>query len=160
MDLEALRERAGVWAGVLLLVVGLGLVVVAVWLGRDVPLWLFGRRVEAEVVDVWMVQTGESGDEDFKEVYFDFFAEYQFTTEAGQVITRTAKLAVSEWSELGKGSRVAVIYSPSRPDRAQLDNRRFLPLFTVCYVPILLLTFALLAGGWNLLRPYLAALKR
>lgn len=158
--MESVRERASMAAGVLLLIVGLGLVFVVISLGRYIPLWVMGQSANAKVLDLWFEQIGEAGDEDRKELYYDYFVRYQFTTPAGETITRTAKISASEWFELGEGGYVRVIYLSSDPANSQLDNRRFLPLFATCYIPVIIMTVVCLAAGWHLARPIIVELKR
>jgi hypothetical protein len=158
--MESFRERASMAAGVLLLIVGLGLVYVVISLGRYIPLWVVGQSANAEVLDLWFEQIGEAGDEDRKELYYDYFVRYRFTTPPGETITRTAKISASEWFELGEGGYVRVIYIPSDPANSQLDNRRFLPLFTVCYIPVIIMTGVCLVVGWHLAQPIIVELKK
>ncbi len=89
-------------AGVLLLLVGLAcLAFVAVNLAKDVALWVFGQRTQAEVVELWVeeVSGGEVG-----ELVFRYYMRYRFTAPNGQVIVKDTSVAASEWIGLGQGS--------------------------------------------------------
>ncbi len=158
---ETFHKRAEVAAGALLLIIGLGfLVFVLVSLSRDLPIWVLGRRVEAEAVDLWVERTGEIGDEDSKEIYFEYFIRYQFTTPSGETFTKVARISVNEWANLGEGGQVPVIYLPLWPANSRLDDRQFIPFFMGCYIPIVVLIWICLTAGWNLVRPAVVKLKK
>jgi len=144
-------------SGVLFLVIGLILLAfVVVNLARDASIWVLGRRVTAEVVDLWVEQTGENEEE---ELTFRYFVRYQFTTSDDQVITGTSSVWVNEWAFMREGSPVAVVYFPLYPAHNRLDESRLVPILACAYLPFALLSWAGLVVGWNLIRPALASLK-
>jgi hypothetical protein len=158
--MEIFRERIKIAVGVLLLIVGLAsLVFIVVNLAQDLPIWLLGRRVDAQVVELWVERVGEIGNEDYQEVTFDYFIRYQFATPAGETFTRVVKTSVSEWATLEEGGRVAVIYLPFRPAHSRLDDRRFLLFFIAAYVPFALVVWLCLTYGWSLVQPLTIRVK-
>jgi hypothetical protein len=83
--------------GVLLLVLGLAcLAYVVVQLANDLSLWLWGKQVEAEVVEMWADPVGEAQD---GVLSFEYFVRYQFVTPDGQVVTGMAQVGPGEWAE-------------------------------------------------------------
>jgi hypothetical protein len=137
-------------AGALILVVGLVcLTVLVVNLGRDLSLWVLGRRVTAQVVDSRYEMVDVADGAEFTARYF---ITYEFTTPAGKIITGTSQLGGMEWSALGVGSPVDIVYFPLYPVHNRLDDTRFILLFAITYVPIVFLTWAGLTLGCYLLR--------
>lgn len=137
-------------AGALLLIIGLICLAVAiVSLARDLSIWVLGRRTTAEVVASWVERLG---DDEEGELTFQYFIRYRFTAPGGQVITKTSNVEVREWSSLGEGSLVTVVYFPLYPTHNRLDEARFVPLLACAYVPLAFLTWAGLRVGWHLFR--------
>jgi hypothetical protein len=136
--------------GGLVLIVALFLTaLLALQLSRDLALWVFGSEVKADVVDRWVEQIG---DEDEGELQFEYYLRYQFTVANGQTLTGTTTLSVSEWAG-GDGGQVDVVYFPPYPQHNRLDDSRYVPLLACSYVPLILIAGAVLAAGWQLLRP-------
>jgi hypothetical protein len=89
--------------GVLLLIFGLACVALIVAnLARDLSLWVFGQRVEAEVVELWAERTS---DEDAEQHTFRYFVRYRFATPDGKVITGASGVNPVEWVGLGSAGR-------------------------------------------------------
>lgn len=89
--------------GTLLLLIGvIGLAVLLLGLARDVSLWVFGRPIEAEVIELWAEEISEEGD---AELNFRYFVRYRFSTPDGVVITRVSPVAAAEWAGLGHAAR-------------------------------------------------------
>jgi hypothetical protein len=141
-------------AGAVLLAVSLGLAVfLAISLARDVPIWFLGRDTMADVVDLWVEQTSENeeGDRTFR-----YYVRYQFTPAAGQPISRTMTLPVTEWSTLSKGGRVKITYFPPYPVHNRIEEARYMPVLACAYVPLLVACAAGLAASWHLLETGIA----
>jgi hypothetical protein len=137
-------------AGALILVLGLVcLTVLVVNLARDLSIWVLGRRVTAQVVDSWYERVEVDDGAEFTARYF---ITYEFTTPAGKIITGTSQLGGLEWSALGVGSPVDIVYFPLYPLHNRLDDTRFILLLTITYVPIVFLTWVGLTLGCYLLR--------
>ncbi len=89
--------------GTLLLVFGLAcLAFIIINLARDLSLWVFGQRVEAEVVKLWAERTS---DDDAEQHTFRYFVRYQFATPDGKVITGSSGVNPVEWVGLGSSGR-------------------------------------------------------
>jgi hypothetical protein len=145
-------------AGALLVLFGLVcLAVVLVSLARDLPIWVLGRRTQAEVLETWLEQT-RSNDEG--ELSFEYFVRYQFTTSRGRVLTSVSTIGVNEWSGLEQGDLIIVVYFPPYPAHNRLDDSRFVPIYACTYVPTVVLGWAGLVFGWRLLQPALAHLRQ
>ena len=137
-------------AGVLILVLGLVcLTVLVVNLARDLSIWVLGRRVTAKVVDSWYEMVDVADGAEFTARYF---VTYEFATPAGKAITGTTQLGGMEWSALGVGSPVDIVYFPLYPLHNRLDDTRFILLLAITYVPIIFLTWVGLTLGCYLLR--------
>ena len=160
--LNALREQRSVnahpnerrlgrtVAGALILVLGLVcLTVLVINLGRDLSIWVLGRRVTAQVVDSWYEMVDVADGAEFTARYF---ITYEFTTPAGKIITGTSQLGGMEWSALGVGSPVDIVYFPLYPVHNRLDDTRFILLLAITYLPLVFLTWAGLTLGCYLLR--------
>ena len=151
--IPAHRERIDVGKalrGLFLLAAGLfSMVLLLNSLAPQVARWVLGERVMAEVVDSWTEPVGDAED---GVLDFRYFVRYRFTTANGTVITNTAPVSMSEWSGLGEGSRVAVVYFPSRPDRNQLDESRYALLLSCSYVPFLAASGLALVAGFRQMR--------
>lgn len=141
-------------AGLLLLVIGLCCAAfVVASLARDVSLWAFGRRARAVVVETWAEPIGE-------ESGFQYFVRYQFQTADGQMVTRKASVAAQEWTGLGLGDWVEVVYLPLYPAHNRLDDSRLAPVLACAYLPLVFLSGAGLAWGWRLAEPIRARFLR
>lgn len=136
--------------GVLVLVFGLVcLTLLVVNLARDLSLWVLGRRVTAQVVDSRYEMIDVADGAEFTARYF---ITYEFTTPAGKVVTGTSQLGGMEWSALGVGSPVDIVYFPLYPSHSRLDDTRFILLLAITYLPLIFLTWAGLTLGCYLLR--------
>lgn len=160
-------------AGILLIVIGLCLLtVISVYLLKDISIWILGRRNEAQVVAAWAEEVSGEG----STPYFRYFVRYQFATPHGETVTGISAVAAQEWAGLGMGGpvnavyqeqanvpqygvggidsghRVTVVYFPLYPAHNRLDDTRLVPVLACAYVPLLLLGWAVLAGGRHLIR--------
>lgn len=138
--------------GGLVLVVALFLAALLAWqLARDLAIWVLGRDVKAEVVDLWVEQVGE---QDEGELDFQYYMKYRFATVGGETITETTTLSVAEWAGgYEEGGQVDVVYFPPYPRHNRLDDSRYVPALACSYVPAILIAVALVAAGWQLFRP-------
>jgi hypothetical protein len=118
-------------------------------LAADLSLWLLGRRATATIVDQWAERVGE---QDEGELTFRYFVRYEFTSPGGQVVTKTSSLSVLEWGALETGGPVSVVYFPLVPAHTRLEEGRFIPILLCSYLPLTLVGWAGLAGGWHLIR--------
>jgi hypothetical protein len=137
-------------AGALLLLVGL--VSTAFLLGNvasDVSIWVLGRSVTGRVVDQGVEQIGDANE---GELTFRYLITYEFTTRSGRTITKTTTLAAPEWSSLGVGSPVSVLYFPLFPSHARLADQRFIAVYLCSYLPFALVGWAGMSLGWYLFR--------
>jgi hypothetical protein len=135
-----------VLAGTVILVLGLaGCLFLAINLARDASLWLLGRHTAAQVIDSRIEMTTAADPED---VVVHCYIEYQFATPAGQVFERSTRVAPNELVEVG-GS-VAVVYFPLYPAHNRLDESRYVPLLACAYLPLMLVSFAVLSVGWHM----------
>lgn len=143
------RSWVGMMAGGLLLIISLVcLAFLAVLLARDLSIWVLGRHTTAEVVDLWVERTSEEG---AAELTFDYYVQYQFEASNGQVVTRTAIMAALEWSGIGIGSPVDVVYFTLYPAHNRLDDSRYIPVLACAYVPLVFLCLAGLMAGRHFL---------
>lgn len=162
----------------LLLAVGLGCLTFLLFsLARDLSLWVFGRRVEAVVVDRWAQETSPEG---ALVKSFEYYIAYQFTTKDGRRFTRASTVGSREWVGLGMpgashvvyqeqetvpadwvqdevrgtapGELVEVLYFPPYPAHNRLRDTRYIPVYFCLYVPVLVLALAGLYLGLSVLR--------
>jgi hypothetical protein len=79
-------------------------------LARDASLWVFGRRAEAQIEELWAESVGgeDTGEQDFR-----YFVRYQFRTEQGQVLTGTSRVGAGEWGGLGTAGQARVDWNGS-----------------------------------------------
>lgn len=83
------RPLGRMLAGVSLLSIGLiCLAFVVINLVEDIPIWVLGRPVTAEVVDSWAERTSDNIE---GELTFQYFIRYRFAAPNGQVITKDLK---------------------------------------------------------------------
>jgi hypothetical protein len=118
------------------LTLGLGglacLAFLVVYLVQDVSFWLLGRKVAAEVVEVWAEPVGqlESGELDFR-----YFLRYRFTTADGREFGNTSRVSVGEWIGVGHGQQSQARADPldgqAVPAAAPVPQpQRHIPQFT------------------------------
>ena len=137
--------------GLVLVVALIVAALLALQLARDLAIWVLGREVKAEVVDIWVEQLGE---QDEGELEFEYYLQYSFTARSGETITKTTTVSASEWAGGSEeGGQIDVVYFPSYPQHNRLDDARYVPLLACSYVPALLIAGALLVAGWQLFRP-------
>jgi hypothetical protein len=118
-------------------------------LAADLSLWLLGRRTAATVVDQWAERVGEQEE---GELTFRYFVRYEFTAPGGRVITKTSPLSVLEWGAMETGGTVSVIYFPLYPSHTRLEEARFIPILLCSYLPLALVGWVGIRGGWDLIR--------
>jgi len=120
-------------------------------LARDLALWVLGREVQAEVVDLWVEQLGDQKE---GELAFQPYLQYRFTTRSGETITTTMSVSMNEWaSGSEEGGQIDVVYFPPYPQHNRIDDTRFVPLMVCGYMPAVLIAVALLVAGWQLFSP-------
>lgn len=78
------------------------LVLIVVYLARDLSLWVLGQRTTGQIVEKWAEQTSS---DDQRERTFRYLVRYQFTTPDGRVFTRSSTVAPQEWVGLGRGAQ-------------------------------------------------------
>jgi len=138
--------------GALLLAIGLVVFVVMLSFAvKDFPLWIFGKHVQAEVVETWVERTDNIGEREGGELKFDFYLRYQFTTPGGQVVTKTSKASAIEWSGMGKGQNIDIVYFPLYPDLSRLDDSRWVLFLSCTYLPLIVISIIGLRVGWYML---------
>jgi hypothetical protein len=162
----------------LLLTAGLGCLIFLVFsLARDLSLWVFGRQVDAVIVDRWAQETSPEG---ASVKSFDYYLAYQFTTPDGRSFTRATTVGPREWVGLGMpgashvvyqeqamltadwvqdevpgtapGEVVEVLYFPIYPAHNRLSDTRYIPVYLCLYVPMLVLALVGLRLGLSVLR--------
>ena len=145
------RRPGRVLVGALLLLAGLlCLAFVLYSLGRDISVWVLGRPVEAEVVELSVVRT--SGSEE-QEMTFDYYVTYRFTTPGDRSIVNRVKAGVREWGALNEAGPVSVVYFPLYPAHNRLDDSRFVSLLACSYLPLMVASWAALGVGLYLIQP-------
>jgi len=138
--------------GALLLAIGLVIFVVMLSFAvKDFPLWILGKHVQAEVVETWVERTDNIGNREGGELKFDFYLRYQFTTPSGQVVTKTSKASAIEWSGMGKGQTIDIVYFPLYPDLSRLDDSRWVLFLSCTYLPLIVISILGLRVGWYML---------
>ncbi len=141
------RETVG---GALVFALGLAcLGFLVVNLSSDLSIWVLGREATGHVTEQWVERLG---DQEEGELTFSYHVRYQFTTRRGTVITQASTLGVGEWSSLGEGSPVEVVYFPLIPSHARLADQRFIPVYACTYLPFAIVAWAGLRAGRYLLR--------
>lgn len=138
--------------GILLLAIGL-VVFIAMFsfAVKDIPLWIFGKHTQAEVVETWVERTDNLGEREGGDLKFDFYLRYQFTIPSGQVVTKTSKASAIEWSGMGKGQTIDIVYFPLYPDLSRLDDSRWVLFLSCTYLPLIVISILGLRVGWYLL---------
>ncbi len=138
--------------GVLLLAVGLFIFTAMLYYAaQDFPLWIFGRHTQAEVVETWVERTDNIQEGEGGEFTFDFYLRYQFATSDGQIITKTSKASAIEWSGMGKGQSIDILYFPLYPNLNRLDNSRWVFFLSCTYLPLIVISLIGLRVGWYML---------
>lgn len=95
------RPAAKTLIGLPLLLLGLAcLAFMLLNLAQDLSLWVLGQHTTAQVVDLWIE---ESGEDQTGQPTFQYFLRYRFTTADGQVITKVSSVSATEWVGLGQG---------------------------------------------------------
>ena len=140
-----------IWGGLLFTI---GLLVTAFTLffaAKDFPLWVFGKHVQAEVVETWVERTDNLQEREGGELKFAFYLRYQFTTPGGQVITKTSKASATEWSSMTKGAPIDIVYFPLYPQLNRLDDSRWVLFLSCTYIPLVVISVIGLRVGWYML---------
>jgi hypothetical protein len=137
-------------AGAVLLLAGVASTVFLLSnLASDLAVWVLGRSATGQVVEQWVERIGDA---DEGELSFHYYVRYEFTTASGRTITKTTRLAVTEWSNLEVGGPVAVLYFPLYPSHARLADQRFIGVYLCSYLPFAIAGWAGMSAGWYLLR--------
>lgn len=151
------RSWGRVLAGVLLSSAGLVcLIVTTLFLARDASIWVFGRSVEAEVLELRLER---ADDYEEGELSFEYFVRYQFATSNGRVVVSSSPISGIEWSGLTEGSLIDIRYFPLYPEHNRLDDSRYVPLLVCTYIPLVFLSWVVLSSGWYLVRTGLSRSK-
>jgi len=136
--------------GIVILLLTLGLAsFLAVNLVRDVPLWIFGRVIMADVLETWVERVDERQTD---EIAFNYYLRYQFSTPDNRSYTRTTQVSVGEWSMAGDIGKVAVRYFPYFPQLNRLDDSRYIFILSCAYLPLIVVSWAGIQVGMYLLR--------
>jgi hypothetical protein len=145
------RRPSKVLAGMLLFFIGLACLILVIYnLGKDLSVWVLGKQVDAEVVELFVVRTST---EEEKEMTFDYFVKYQFTTPGGQLVVSSVQADVREWGALTEGGPVSVLYFPLYPAHNRLDDSRFVSLLACSYLPLMVAGWVALGVGLYLIQP-------
>lgn len=160
--MQHLFKRVG---GIILLILGLaGAGFLVYQLGRDLTIWVLGRHAPAYVTEKWVERTETSTEEQLE---FNYYLEYVFETRRGAVVTTTKPVSVNEWGgtlpparkipeeppsfvanqSLVQDRPIDVVYFPLYPRHNRIDDSRYVPFLLLTYVPVIGITFALLALG-------------
>ena len=140
-----------IWGG-LLLAIGLFVTAFTIFFAaRDFPLWVFGKHVQAEVVETWVERTDNLQEREGGELKFAFYLRYQFTTPSGQVITKTSKASATEWSSMSEGAPIDIVYFPLYPQLNRLDDSRWVLFLSCTYIPLIVISIIGLRVGWYML---------
>jgi len=135
--------------GFVILVLGLWLFsFLLVSLSDNLPLWLLGQTVSAQVDESWVEKTGENR---AGEQSFQYFIQYSFTTLDGDNLSGTSSVAVGEWLLLDAVGEIQVVYLPANPSVNKLSDARFIPLILCSYIPLIIIGLSLLLAGWSML---------
>ena len=138
-------------AGGLLLLMGLVCLGLVVWnLGKDLSIWVFGRRTVGEVEALRVERVGEETE---GELAFRYYVQYRYSTPSGRTFVDVSTLSVLEWGNLEEGGPVDVVYFPLYPAYSRLEESRFVPLLACAYIPLIIVAWASLGSGYTLLRP-------
>lgn len=136
--------------GIVLLVFGLILAIaLAFYLANDLTIWVFGKTVVGEVIQMDYVEVGQNQQ---GEPLFDYLIVYEFQAASGRSFVGTSPVSATEWGTLGEGSPVLIGYFPLYPRHNRLDNTQYIPVYAVAYVVVGTLSAAGLIGGWSILK--------
>jgi hypothetical protein len=109
-------------------------------LARDIPIWFFGGKTKATIVEQWT----DKYPDDFNPVYF---LDYEFSTPSGEIVSGTSRVPGEEWVTYIEGSEITVRYSNLNPLNNRLDDSRYVPFLFCSYIPIILIClFAMVFG--------------
>ena len=136
------------------LLFAIGLLVTAVTIffaAKDFPLWVFGKHVQAEVVETWVERIDNLQDREGGELKFAYYLRYQFTTPGGRVITKTSKASAIEWSNMSEGTSIDIVYFPLYPQLNRLDDSRWVFFLSCTYIPLIVISLIGLRVGWYML---------
>jgi len=140
------------FGGVLLLAIGLIVFIPMLSFAvKDFPLWVFGRHIQAEVLETWVEQTNDIDDREGGELKFEYYLRYQFATPGGRVITKTSRASATEWSGMGEGQNIDIVYFPLYPNLNRLDDSRWVLFLSCTYLPLIVISFIGLRVGWYML---------
>ncbi len=143
--------------GVLLLAFGLILAVaMAIYLVNDLTIWVLGKTVVGEVIQMDYVEAGQNS---IGEPLFDYLVVYEFTASNGRSFVGTSSVSATEWSGLGEGALVLIGYFPLYPRHNRLDNTQFIPVYAVAYGMVTILSAAGVIGGWSILKSMYSSRK-
>jgi hypothetical protein len=134
-------------AGFIIMIVGAIISVLLLnSMAQDVPVWIFGRRVDATIVEKWWENLDM---ENLGGNYFDieYFFSYQFTTEDGETVIGKSKVTEDEFMGYREGGQIMIKYSPLNPSNNRLDDSRFVPFLLCSYIPFVLISIFTLAAG-------------
>lgn len=113
---------------------------------NDVPVWFFGRKVDATVEDKWWedldLENPEQGVLNIK-----YFLEYQFVTSKGEVVVGRSQVTEEEYLSYQPGSELAVKYSLLNPSANRIDDSRFVPFLLCSYTIFIIVSLFVLAAG-------------
>lgn len=138
--------------GVLLLTIGAAVFLFTlVFAAKDIPLWVFGKHTQAKVIETWVERTDNLGDREGGELKFRYLVRYRFTPPKGQVITSTSKASATEWSGMGEGQNVEIVYFPLYPNLNRLDDSRWVFFLSCTYIPLIVISVIGLRLGWYML---------
>jgi hypothetical protein len=113
---------------------------------HDVPVWIFGHRVNATIEEKWWENLDM---ENLDGNYFDieYFFSYQFSTTEGETVIGKSKVTEDEFMGYQEGGEIMIKYSPLNPSNNRLDDSRFMPFLLCSYIPFILISiFSLVAG--------------
>jgi hypothetical protein len=115
-------------------------------MAQDVPVWIFGRRADATIVEKWWENLDM---ENLDGNYFDieYFFSYEFTTEDGETVIGKSKVTEDEFMGYREGGQIMIKYSPMNPSNNRLDDSRFVPFLLCSYIPFILICIFTLAAG-------------
>jgi hypothetical protein len=134
-------------AGFIIMIIGAILFVMLVnSMAQDVPVWVFGRRVNATIVEKWW-ENLDMENLDGNYIDIEYFFGYQFITNDGETVIGKSKVTVDEFMGYQEGGEIMIKYSPLNPSDNRLDDSRFMPFLLCSYIPFILISiFSLVAG--------------
>ena len=136
------EEKTGPRIGVIFLIVGIGAIGIAVWLGQEsIRLVAEGVSTDARVSRV----TRDSGrSSNSNETQYTAFVEYKVGNQVRTLQRSWSAKSGSSWTwpDYHQGEQLRVIYLPGEPSRASIDT-----LPELFFAPIFLTLFGLAFGG-------------